>query len=384
MCLWTLTIGYFLAPVTTRVIAISQAKETHLKLLFEQAQDASHHGDYRQAEQLYQEILSEEPGILSARVNLGLAYYWQDQKKQALKEFSKALQQDPREYTSLLFSGVIYQELGLYDLAEKRFESAYAIKSDDPLLLWGIGSLKMVHGDAKGAVPYLQRSFELDPKNPRVVWLLGGAYAQLAYREKGSSSLSTQYQQKTNRTLEWMAKNYPGTPLLHVFRGDVYAARKVTELALKEYEVALNMDPHWPDLHLLIGSIEEVRGQWNNAIQELSLQLKQNPGDTRALLELGIVYARTGRNEEAIHVLELAIQRDKQNHEAEFRLGQAYFNLRNYSLAAQHLERAIRLDPEESQPYYLLFRAYRGLNEPAKSAQALKQFQALKASSNSR
>lgn len=384
VCLRALTMIAFVFAVTAKGFALPQVNESHLKLLFEQAQDAGHRGDYKRSEELYRRILSEEPGILSARVNLGLACYWQDKKKQALEEFSKALQQDSRQYTSLLFSGLIYQELGLYDLAEKSFDSAYAIKSDDPLLLWGLGSLKMVHGDARAAVPYLQRSFELDPKNPRVVWLLGGAYAQLAYRQRGSPDLSTQYQQKANQALEWMAHNYPDSPLLHVLRGDVYAARKVTNVALQEYEIALKMDPDWPDLHLLIGSLEEVRSHWDNAVRELHLQLKQNPGDPRALLELGIVYARTGRNEEAIHALELAIQHDKQNYKAEFRLGQAYLNLRNYSQAVQHLERAIRLDPQESQPYYLLFRAYRALNEPAKSTQALKRFQALKASSDSR
>jgi predicted negative regulator of RcsB-dependent stress response len=42
--------------------------------------------------------------------------------------------------------------------------------------------------------------------------------------------------------------------LLHVFKGDVLAARKATDEALAEYKRALAIDPRWPDIHPMIGS----------------------------------------------------------------------------------------------------------------------------------
>jgi tetratricopeptide (TPR) repeat protein len=364
----------FGCAVAPGALAIVLQTESDLQSLFEQAQQAAHQGNYDRAEQLYRQIVSQDANLLAARVNLGLAYYWQGKKDQALGTFAVALRQQPQEYTALLFSGLIDLEKGLYDQAAERLDSAHKIKQDDPLLLWAMGSLAMIHGNAKIAVPYLQRSFQLNPQNPRVVWLLGVAYAQLAYRQKESSSISAHYQQLANEHLKWMKQHQPNSPLLHVFRGDVYSARKATLPALQEYRIALKMDPDWPDLHLLIGSLEEVLNRWGDAQQELQMQLKQNPGDTRALVELGVVLTRTGCNQEAVKVLDRAIQRDRQNYKAEFRLGQAYLNLDENTLAVQHLQRATELEPHEGQPYYLLFKAYRALKEKDKAAQALKLF----------
>ena len=370
--LWVLAVSLF----TT---SGAYAQNSSLEELFRQAQKASRENDYARAERLYRQVLAADPGELAARVNLGLACYWQHKSREAVTELQKALRVNPREYSALLFSGLSYIELGEYDRAHKLLQEATQIKDNDPLLFWALGSLAMIHNDANAAMPPLERCATLDPNNTRCVWLLGQACALLAYRKDQKPKVPADYAARADETLRWVEERQPNSALLHVFKGDVLAARNLTAEALAEYQKALEKDSHWPDIHLLMGSLLGLLGRWEEAQAELKLQLQSHPDDTRAMVEMGSIHCHAGNYAQAIPILKQAIARDSNNFEAYYRLGQSYLNLDNQALAIPLLVRATELKPEKGDPYYLLYRGYRALKEPAKAAKALEQFQQRKA-----
>jgi tetratricopeptide (TPR) repeat protein len=361
---------------------VARQRTQSLEETFRQAQAASSKKDYAQAEKLYRQVLDADPTILAARVNLGLACYWQGKNRAAVTEFQRALQASPREFTALLFSGLAYLDLGEYDQAQKQLLAAERVQDMDPLLFWALGSLAMIHGDSNGAVPLLERSLALKPDNPRAVWLVGQAYARLAYRKEEKPLVPVDYAELTNRALAWMEQQEPDSALLHVFRGDVLEARDLTTEALAEYRQAQKIDPHWPDIHLMMASLLGILGEHDEAQAELEQQLRNFPDDPRALVEMGVVNCRAGKYAAAVPYLERAIARDAANYEAQYRLGQALVSLGRNQLAVAHLERAAQLGPEKSEPYYLLSRAFRALKEPQKAAWALEEFNRRKAASN--
>lgn len=350
--------------------------------LFRQAQAASRENDYAGAERLYRQVLAIDPEILSARVNLGLAFYWQHKSRDAVTELQKALQASPREFSALLFCGLAYIDLTEFDRAQKMLEQARQVNGNDALLCWALGSLAMMHNDASAAVQPLERCVALAPGNVRCVWLLGSAYSILAYRENQKPAARAEYQARVESTLRWMEEHEPGSALLHVFKGDVLAARKATDEALAEYKSALAIDPRWPDIHLLIGSLLGLEGRLDEALGELQRQLEDHPGDTRAMVEMGSVYCRATKYADAVPFLKQALIVDRNNYEANYRLGQAYLTLGKRDQAVSYLERAAHAQPEKSNPYYLLNRAYRALQQPEKAAKALEQFKRLKAAGN--
>jgi tetratricopeptide (TPR) repeat protein len=354
-------------------------QDASLEELFNQAQAASRQNNYAQAEKLYRQILAADPEILPARVNLGLACYWQHETREALTEFKRALLANPLEFSALLFSGLAYIELTDYDRAQAMLEKARQVKDNDPLLFWALGSLAMMHNDARAAVPQLERCVSLAPDNVRCVWLLGTAYAILAYHEHAKPPTGVEYAARAESALRWMEEREPDTALVHVFKGDVLAARQATAEALTQYQKAQEIDPQWPDIHLLIGSLLGLEGRWDEALAELKRQLQLHPDDTRAMVEMGSVYCRAARYSEAVPFLQRALTRDSSNYEANYRLGQAYLSLSKYSLAIPLLEHATQAKPDKSSPYYLLYRAYRTMQQPEKAAEALKQFKRLKA-----
>ncbi len=346
--------------------------------IFHRAQQASRRKDYPKAERLYRQILTSDPSLLAARVNLGLACYWQHKPHEAARELETALRTSPREFSALLFAGLAYIDLTQYDRARALLDRARQVNDQDPLLLWALGSLAMMHNDAATAAPLLEGCTNLDPGNARCRWLLGSAYAILAYRNKANQSLRNQYAASLDATLRWMEENEPGTALLHVFKGDVLAARQVTEGALEEYRQALAIDPAWPDIHLLIGSLLGLAGQFDESQAELKTHLQQHPGDTRGIIELGSVYCRVTKYKNAVPLLKQALTADSANYEANYRLGQAYLALNQPATAIPFLERATQVSPEKSSPYYLLHRAYRALDKPEKAADAIAAFRRLK------
>src|SRR5262249_38376296 len=232
----------------------------------------------------------------------------------------KALRVSPKEFSALLFSGLAYIDLGEYDRAQKVLQQAAPIRDNDPLLFWALGSLAMIHNDANTAIPSLKRCAMLDPDNVRCVWLLGQAYALLAYRKEQKPRIPADYAARVDEALRWVEERQPNSALLHVFKGDVLAARNLTAEALSEYQKALEIDPHWPDIHLLMGSLLGLLGRWEEAVAELKAQLGAHPDDTRAMVELGSVFSRSGNYEDAIPVLKQALARDSNNYEANHRL----------------------------------------------------------------
>jgi len=374
-----LLIGLFVLVHLPPRDASAQAQNTSAEQLFRQAQIESHKQNYAQAEKLYRRVLAIDPEVLAARVNLGLACYWQHKSREALTELQKALHVSPKEFSALLFSGLAYIDLGEYDHARQALEQAGQLNDRDPLLFWALGSLAMIHNDANAAVPPLERCATLDPNNVRCVWLLGQAYALLAYRKEQKPRVPADYPSRVDETLRWVEERQPNSALLHVFKGDVLTARNLTAEALAEYQKALEIDPNWPDIHLLIGSLLGLLGRWEEAQNELKVQLRNHPEDTRAMVEMGSVQCRAGNYEEAVPVLKQALARDRNNYEANYRLGQAYITLGQEALAVPLLEHATEINPEKSDPYYLLYRGYRVLKKPEKAAEALEQFKRRKA-----
>ncbi len=372
-----------MALATLSVVPCGRAAhggEQTLERLFVQAQAASRRNDYAAAEKLHREILRRDPSIVPARVNLGLACYWQGKNREAVAEFERALRESPREFSALLFSGLALTQLGEYDRARKMLRAAARVQDMDPLLFWGLGSLAMIDLDTNTAVTYLERSVALDPNNVRAVWLLGQAYAHLAYRREETPEVPADYVALTDQSLKWVEEREPDSALSHVFRGDVLASRSLPGDALAEYQKTWKIDPRWPDIHLLIGSLLGILGRTDEALAELHKQLELHPNDTRALVETGSVQCRAGNCEAAVPFLKQALERDALNYEGYYRLGQAYIELSKPALAIPQLERAAALSPDKSDPYYLLHLAYRALKQNARAAQALDEFHRRKAS----
>jgi tetratricopeptide (TPR) repeat protein len=65
--------------------------------------------------------------------NLGIAYYFHRQPREAVQVFAKALQLNPNLVSALIFSGIAYYDLSDTTHALRALQQAVALAPADPL-----------------------------------------------------------------------------------------------------------------------------------------------------------------------------------------------------------------------------------------------------------
>ena len=121
----------------------------------------------RQIETL-QSLLKEDPKNLKALIQLGNAYFDEDQIDKAIDAYSKALEIDPKNADVRTDMGIMYRRKGDPDRAIAEFKKAAESDSKHVNSRYNIG-IVLLHdkGDVKGAVKAWEEYLKVEPTGPR-------------------------------------------------------------------------------------------------------------------------------------------------------------------------------------------------------------------------
>lgn len=158
---------------------------------------------------------------------LGRTKYNENRFQEAVNAFKRCLQLDPRNVRAENNSGLSYE--GLED--DKDADSAYRIaiqwQSNSPhpypQPYLNLGMLLARDSHTEQALPYLQKSVELAPQNPKAHEQLGRAYEKVQMLDKAQSEL------------EKAIVIAPNISALHFELGRIYHKEKKYELAKREF-----------------------------------------------------------------------------------------------------------------------------------------------------
>jgi tetratricopeptide (TPR) repeat protein len=143
------------------------------------AEEAQHHGDYRAAAQIYQEMLKAEPHAAEVRANLGLMYHLLGEYGAAIPEFRTALQENPRLFAPNFFLGLDLLQVGKPREAISYLERAHDLNPHDANAVLGLGRAYTKSGDLLKARMSYNEAVRLNPGDPHA-WLgLGSTYLNL-------------------------------------------------------------------------------------------------------------------------------------------------------------------------------------------------------------
>ena len=92
-----------------------------------------------------------EPKNFEAQVKAAELYYQIHRYDQAIEYLLKANQLKPTDYRTVTLLGVVNLDAGHYDTAEKWYQTAMKMKSDDVMVLSGLAYATLQKGDAKAA-----------------------------------------------------------------------------------------------------------------------------------------------------------------------------------------------------------------------------------------
>ena len=130
---------------------------------YRQASDILAQGDYPAAEEMYNQLIEQEPKNYNGYVGLGSSLLLQDRLDEALEAYQQALELKPDSSAALIGLGSTYYKRQAYAEAVNYFTRALEVDRENPNAEWGLGiSLHHLGRDAE-ALPHFQKVLELAP-----------------------------------------------------------------------------------------------------------------------------------------------------------------------------------------------------------------------------
>jgi tetratricopeptide (TPR) repeat protein len=137
-------------------------------------------------------------------------------------------------------------------------------------------SILLSGGNAKDAIPLLERCHELHPEDVNVLTNLGGAYILNGHHRYAVPVLERACELAPTNPNVWsnLAAAYLGKL--------VTSTRAKQEQALAAYQRVIEIDRAYPNVHYNMGLIYVDRREWDAAHAAFSLALETNPYDKDA------------------------------------------------------------------------------------------------------
>jgi protein O-GlcNAc transferase len=155
-----------------------------LQEAFDLAMQQQRSGRVREAEDIYRQILSAQPGHLGAIQNLALIAYQTGRASVAAELLRRAIALqpgDPGLYSNL---GSVLVAAGQVEAAVGAFRSALALKPDAPQIHSNLGNALGAMGQTEQAIEAYRQSLKLRPDSAEVHSNLGTALSALGRREE--------------------------------------------------------------------------------------------------------------------------------------------------------------------------------------------------------
>lgn len=222
-------------------------------------------------------------------------------------------------------------------------------------------------GNLDLAVTALENSVKTDPR-----FALG--YAQLgeAYRLKYQVDQDPKWLTEAEANCRKAAQLDSRSPAVYVTLGRIHDTTGKRDLALQEFQHALDIDPRNPAALSGLARTYENSGRIADAEATYQKAAALRPDDWDGINTLGNFYDRQNRFPEAIAQYQHALQLTPDNAQVLLNLGAAYIDsgdVKNYAAAEQELKKSIELAP--SYPAYANLGAlYTGQQRYAEAASA--------------
>ncbi len=290
-------------------------------------------GDLAGAEQLYREILRQQPDDPDALHLLGVVALQTGRPQAALEPISRSLLIHPRQPVAQLNLGVAMQQLDRLEEAFGCFERALELQPGYADALNNRADVLLQWNRPEEALRSLERALELRPD------------FAMALNNRGNALRALGRVPQALESYEAALRLEPGLVRALNNRGNALRDLGRLDEALGCFERALQLAPHYaPALHNRSNALLE-RGQYAAALQGYDRLLAAQPGDCDALVQRGITLLHAGRAEAARASFERALQLRPGLVRALEGLARALCALNRPEEALERYESALRLQP---------------------------------------
>jgi tetratricopeptide (TPR) repeat protein len=259
-----------------------------------------HHrsGDLQQAENIYREILKDEPNNYATLHFLGILQYQLRNYDSAIEYIEKALQINPEDTGANYNLGLAFKEKGELDKAIACYQKAVQLDPNFADAYYNSGTAFQEKGQYDEAVACYEKALRIDPNLSGVYYNLG-----IIFQEKGQYDEAITYYQKALQFNPSLSDAYNNLGLCLQDEG------KINE-AIGQYKRALHLNPYDAKSCYNMANAFVENGQIDEAINYYQKALQLNPRYAEAYSNLASVLQENGQIDEAINCCQKALQID--------------------------------------------------------------------------
>lgn len=229
----------------------------------------------------------------------------------------------------------------------------------DSIAYAGAAETYLENNQIDKAVEYFQLALGYNGKNENAKLGLSEALVR-----KGSAALEKDdfgaAQKFFEQALKFDAKNAAAYAGL----GEAFEATEANDLAIKNYETALSLNPALTEIYTPLGLLYSQKNEIAKADNYLTKAVAKNPNDAAAQFQLGLIrYKQQNRDAEALAAFTQAVNLNQNSAEANYFLGETYDRMNRDAEALAAYNKAVQLNSNYAEAWFDLGVAYfnRGL-----------------------
>ncbi|MDD3014103.1 MAG: tetratricopeptide repeat protein [Candidatus Gastranaerophilales bacterium] len=232
--------------------------------LFKKGMHDYRHHDYNGAIEIFQSIISTNPELAEAHVNLGDAYFRLDQTQEAIDCWKKALSLDSTQVSCYINIGNGCFLNNNVAEAIKHWLIAITMAPDHTTALMNLGAAYEQLKDMSQAFKYYEEFLKYYPKDGSSTYQKINSKVTKSKKVAEHNLKSGFYYQKRNNLRKAAMcylnsiKAYPNFAKAHLNMGSIcYMAKKYTH-AIKYWKQAVNVDPTYDNTYCNLGVAYEI------------------------------------------------------------------------------------------------------------------------------
>ncbi|HEV3276110.1 MAG TPA: tetratricopeptide repeat protein [Terriglobia bacterium] len=336
-----------LAALSVSLVVPSGAASAAQQDPLAEARLAEQKHDFQAAATFYQDYLKTHPASADVLQRLGLVEYLSNHFEEAIPTLTRALQLDPSLWGSELYLGMSYYRTDGFQEAIPILKRALALKPGVAETAFWLGCSLLADHQPEAAIPYL---LEVQP--------------DATWGEQAQSTLIKAYRQAAENNYQRIAVVAPDSDRVHLVKAQLLQWKGINNGAVWEARQSLQRNPTLEGAHRIIGEVYWQEKGFDLAAKEFQAELEINPLDGESNLRLGEFRLARGDASKAVAYLNTALaQHAGSPGETHHFLGEAALAERDYPAALAHLQSAVEENPGDRANHQLLAQVYRATGQ---------------------
>ncbi len=247
--------------------------------------------NYPAAQQLIEAAVELDDSQALYHANLAAAYYVQKEYEKAEAGYRRAVELDPQYDEAFLNLGIVLKHQGKHEEAIEPLDSAVKLRPFDPKGFALLAECLVHMGDERQAEEIVNAATKLGPKDAETLFALANTLEGLSRPQEAI----TWAQQLVDRD--------PSNSKYHLRVAELSVEAGFTERGLESARRALNLDPDSPLAWRALSQALMSSTEWDEALETVGRALERFPNHVGFITQKASILERKGRLKEAYKLI---------------------------------------------------------------------------------